>query len=170
MTLDVILFFILALIAVAAAAGMLLSKNAVHAALFLVLNFATLAVFYLILGGPFISMAQITVYTGAIMVLFLFVIMLLGVEKLRGEDKLAWQIPTAAVLAGVLLIEAGYFLFFRRVPVEMSGTTSLPETFGGPQAISAALFSQYALPVEIAGVLLLVAMVGVIVMTKWNAE
>ncbi len=170
MTLDVILFFILALIAVAAAAGMLLSKNAVHAALFLVLNFATLAVFYLILGGPFISMAQITVYTGAIMVLFLFVIMLLGVEKLRGEDKLTWQIPTAAVLAGVLLIEAGYFLFFRRVPVEMSGTASLPETFGGPQAISATLFSQYALPVEIAGVLLLVAMVGVIVMTKWNAE
>ncbi len=170
MTLDVILFFILALIAVASAAGMLLSKNAVHAALFLVVNFATLAVFYLILGGPFISMAQITVYTGAIMVLFLFVIMLLGVEKLRGEDKFPWQIPTAVVLAVALLIEAGYFLFFRRVPVDMSGTASLPETFGGPQAIGSTLFTQYALPVEIAGVLLLVAMVGVIVMTKWNEE
>ncbi len=168
MTLDVILFFILALIAVAAAAGMLLSKSAVHAALFLVLNFVTLAVFYLVLGGPFISMAQITVYTGAIMVLFLFVIMLLGVEKMRGEDKLAWQIPAAAVMALVLLMEAGYFLFFRRVPVEMSGTEALPPSFGGPQAIADTLFTRYALPVEIAGVLLLVAMVGVIVMTKWE--
>ncbi|RMF50807.1 MAG: NADH-quinone oxidoreductase subunit J [Anaerolineae bacterium] len=165
---DVFLFLLLALIAVAAAVGMLLSKNTVHAALFLVLNFATLAVFYLILGGPFISMAQITVYTGAIMVLFLFVIMLLGVERLRGEDKLSWQYPLALVLGALLLAESGYFLFFRRSALDMSGTATLPDGFGGAHAIADTLFSAYALPVEIAGVLLLVAMVGVIVLTKWN--
>ena len=60
---------------------MLFSRNAVYAALFLILNFATVAVFYLILGAPFIALAQVTVYAGAIMVLFLFVIMLLGAEQ-----------------------------------------------------------------------------------------
>lgn len=168
MTLDLILFLLLAVIAVAAAVGMLVSKNTVHAALFLVLNFATIAVFYLILGGPFISMAQITVYTGAIMVLFLFVIMLLGVEKLSGQDKLSWQLPAALTLGALLLLESGYFLIFRRTPLEMSGTQSLPEAFGGPYAVADALFQHYALPVEIAGVLLLVAMVGVITLTKWE--
>ena len=84
MSVDLILFFGLALVAIAAAIGMLLSQNAVYSALFLVINFATVAVFYLLLGAPFIAMAQITVYAGAIMVLFLFVIML-GVR--RGEAK-----------------------------------------------------------------------------------
>ncbi|GAB4525439.1 MAG: NADH-quinone oxidoreductase subunit J [Anaerolineales bacterium] len=168
MTLDVILFLLLALIAVAAAVGMLLSKNTVHAALFLVLNFATIAVFYLILGGPFVSMAQITVYAGAIMVLFLFVIMLLGVERLHGPDKLSWQLPVALTLGALLLLESGYFLIFRRTPLDMGGTQALPPAFGGPHAVADALFQQYALPIEIVGVLLLVAMVGVIALTRWN--
>ncbi len=168
MTLDVFLFLLLALIAVAAAVGMLLSKNTMHAALFLVLNFITLAVFYLILGGPFISMAQITVYTGAIMVLFLFAIMLLGAQPLRGQDKLPWQYRLALTLGGLLLLESGYFLFFRRTALDMSGAASLPEGFGGSYALADTLFKGYALPMEIAGVLLLVAMVGVIVLTKWT--
>ncbi|HEY3475650.1 MAG TPA: NADH-quinone oxidoreductase subunit J, partial [Anaerolineales bacterium] len=82
MTLDLIFFLILALIAITTAMGMLLSRNAVYSALFLVLNLMTVAVFYLLLGAPFIAMAQITIYAGAIMVLFLFVIMLLGAESL----------------------------------------------------------------------------------------
>ena len=73
--------------------GMLLSRNAVYAALFLVLNFATVAVFYLILGAPFIALAQMTVYAGAIMVLFLFVIMLLGAEKLQRGQSAALAAP-----------------------------------------------------------------------------
>ncbi|HNT54992.1 MAG TPA: NADH-quinone oxidoreductase subunit J, partial [Anaerolineaceae bacterium] len=78
---QIVIFIILGVVAVGTAVGMLLSRNAVYAALFLVLNFATIAILYLILGAPFIALAQITVYAGAIMVLFLFVIMLLGVEK-----------------------------------------------------------------------------------------
>jgi NADH-quinone oxidoreductase subunit J len=84
---DLILFLILALVAVVTAVGMLLSRNAVYSALFLVLNFVTVAVFYILLGAPFIAMAQITVYAGAIMVLFLFVIMLLGAERLPDADR-----------------------------------------------------------------------------------
>ncbi|MDP1547877.1 MAG: NADH-quinone oxidoreductase subunit J, partial [Anaerolineales bacterium] len=79
---DLIVFLVLSLVAISAALGMLISRNAVYSALFLVLNFVTVAVFYLLLGAPFIAMAQITVYAGAIMVLFLFVIMLLGAESL----------------------------------------------------------------------------------------
>ena len=80
---DMILFILLAIVAVASALGMLLSRSAVYSALNLILNFCTVAVLYLLLGAPFIALAQITVYAGAIMVLFLFVIMLLGVEQLR---------------------------------------------------------------------------------------
>src|SRR6187399_1375216 len=100
MTLELISFLILALVAIATALGMLLSRNAIYSALFLVLNFITVAVFYVLLGAPFIAMAQVTVYAGAIMVLFLFVIMLLGAEVLRrGGSPLRWQTGLALLLA-----------------------------------------------------------------------
>ena len=113
MSVDLILFLGLALVAVAAAIGMLASQNAVYSALFLVINFATVAVFYLLLGAPFIAMAQITVYAGAIMVLFLFVIMLLGAEKLAPGKVLPYQRPMAIGLAVVLVVEAVYLLAVR---------------------------------------------------------
>jgi NADH-quinone oxidoreductase subunit J len=162
MTVEIILFLVLAVVAVAAAVGMLVSRSAVYSALFLILNFATVAVFFLLLGAPFIAMAQVTVYAGAIMVLFLFVIMLLGAEQLRWRSKLTWQAPTAVVLGLVLLVEAGYILVTR-------GTGALPPAeatgLGGPVAIGTALFDTYLLPFEVTSVLLLVGMVGAIVLT-----
>ena len=83
---ELILYGLLALLVVVSGLGMLMAKNAVYAALFLVLNFATVAVLYLILGAPFIALAQVSVYAGAIMVLFLFVIMLLGAEAVGGRQ------------------------------------------------------------------------------------
>ena len=88
MSSELIVFLVLSLVAIATALGMLFSQNAVYSALFLVLNFVTVAIFYLLLGAPFIAMAQITVYAGAIMVLFLFVIMLLGAENLAPTNNL----------------------------------------------------------------------------------
>ncbi len=167
MDFTLILFFILAAVAVLSALGLLLSRNAVYAALFLVLNFATVAVFYLLLGAPFIALAQVTVYAGAIMVLFLFVIMLLGAERLPRAIGLPWQRPLAIGLAGVLLAEAGFLLFQR-----LKLTTGLPDpgpelnTTAAIQQLGTALFNQYLLPFEVTSVLLLVAMVGVIVLTK----
>ena len=103
-----ILFLILAVIAVMAALGMLTSRNAVHSALFLVLNFVTIAVFYIVLNAPFMAMVQVTVYAGAIMVLFLFVIMLLGAERLRGVGDVhggeRWQRVLSIILAAALLV------------------------------------------------------------------
>ena len=158
------IFLLLALIAVAAALGMLLSKNSVYAALFLVLNFATVAVFYLLLGAPFIAVAQVTVYAGAIMVLFLFVIMLLGTDALPKSDALPWQKPLAITLAVLLALETGYILFVQHVA---KGVITPPvESFGSPTAIGEMLFGQYLLPFEATSILLLVAMVGAIVLTK----
>jgi NADH-quinone oxidoreductase subunit J len=164
MTPEIIVFFILALIAVASALGMLLSKNAIYAAIFLVLNFATVAVFFLTLGGTFLAVAQIAVYAGAIMVLFIFVIMLLGAEKLGQSQTLAWQKPLAIGLGVVLLIEFVYVLIAQvGVPGEM---VALPDGFGSPYEIGKLLFTEYLLPFEVTSVLLLVAMIGAIVLTR----
>jgi NADH-quinone oxidoreductase subunit J len=98
------------------------------------------------------------------MVLFLFVIMLLGTENLPRSRSLPWQRPLAFLLALILAGEAGYLLFVRKAA---SGEVpQAVETFGSPQAVGLALFNQYLLPFEITSVLLLVAMVGAIVLTR----
>ena len=164
MTVDLLLFLVLAAACIATALGMLLSRSAVYSALFLVLNFGTVAVFYILLDAPFIAMSQITVYAGAIMVLFLFVIMLLGTEVLPSSKALPWQRPLAVLLAAALVIEAGYLLFFRGAP---AGAIAAPVAqFGSPQSVGMALFDNYLLPFEITSVLLLIAMVGAIILTQ----
>jgi NADH-quinone oxidoreductase subunit J len=167
MNLTLILFVVLAAVAVTSAAGLLISRNTVYAALFLVLNFATVAVYYLILGAPFVALAQVTIYAGAIMVLFLFVIMLLGADKLPRGLVLPWQRPMAIVLAAVLLAEAGFLLFQRlQITAGLANPDASVNTNQALQTLGLALFSQYLLPFEVTSVLLLVAMVGVIVLTK----
>ncbi len=167
MSVDLILFFVLALVAVAAAIGMLVSQNAIYSALFLVINFATVAVFYLLLGAPFIAMAQITVYAGAIMVLFLFVIMLLGAEKLAPGKVLRYQRPLAISLAIVLVAEAAYLLIARvQSTAAIVPPTEATNTVDAMRELGMALFSDYLLPFEVTSILLLVAMVGAIVLTK----
>ena len=164
MSVDLILFIVISLVAIASALGMLLSRNTVYSALFLVLNFATVAVFYLLLSAPFIAMSQITVYAGAIMVLFLFVIMLLGAEQLKPGQGMFWQRPLAFLLAIVLVAESVYLLMFRDKPQGQVAVAD--QAFGSPQAIGAVLFNQYLLPFEITSIVLLVAMVAAIVLSK----
>ena len=107
-----IVFIILAAVALISALGMLLSRNAVHSALFLVLNFSTIAVLYLILNAPFLFVTQIAIYAGAIMVLFLFVVMLLGAERLPGARTGGgrWQVPLSIFLGFVLLGTFAYLI------------------------------------------------------------
>src|SRR5205807_8012057 len=101
---DWIVFWVMAPISILSGMAVVLARNAVHAALLLIVNFFTLAVFFLILGSPFLFVVQIIVYAGAIMVLFLFVIMLLGVdqsvpltERIRGQRPLALLLGVALV-------------------------------------------------------------------------
>lgn len=164
---DLIVFLVLSLVAIATALGMVFSRNAVYSALFLVLNFVTVAVFYLLLGAPFIAMSQITVYAGAIMVLFLFVIMLLGAENLAPSKALPWQKPLAFILSLVLVVESVYLIISR---AQSDGAITAPDasinTVENLRDMAMTLFSQYLLPFEITSILLLVAMVGAIVLTK----
>jgi NADH-quinone oxidoreductase subunit J len=164
MTLDLIFFLLLSLTAISTALGMLLSRNAVYSALFLVLNFVTVAVFYLLLGAPFIALVQITVYAGAIMVLFLFVIMLLGAESIAGEFN--WRramVPGA--LAALLAVEATAIFLTRALgDVTQAGPTANTST--NLQALGNTLFTQYLLPFEVTSILLLVAMIGAIVLVR----
>lgn len=165
MTLQLLLFLVLALVAVASALGMLISRNAIYSALFLVMNFMTIAIFFLLLNAPFIAVAQVSVYTGAIMVLFLFVIMLLGAERAGQVQAIQWQRPLAVALAIILLLEATYILFGQRGVIPLV-STELPQGFGSPALVGTDLFSNYLLPFEVTSVLLLVAMIGAIVLTK----
>ncbi|NJC96354.1 MAG: NADH-quinone oxidoreductase subunit J [Anaerolineales bacterium] len=167
MSLELIFFLVLALASVVTAFGMLLSRNAIYSALYLVMNFITVAIFYLMLGAPFIAMAQITVYAGAIMVLFLFVIMLLGAERLPDTQVLPYQKWLARVLAFILVVETGYMLLVRGKP---QGEIIPPEASANMvdslREMGMTLFNEYLLPFEVTSVLLLVAMVGAIVLIR----
>jgi NADH-quinone oxidoreductase subunit J len=161
-----VIFLLLSIVAVAAALGMLLSRNAIHAALFLVLNFVTIAVFYLILEAPFIAMVQVTVYAGAIVVLFLFVIMLLGAERLQGMQGVArtdrWHSVLAIALA--LGLVAIVVLLLIQGPGASVETTAAADS--SPVLLGLELFERYVFPFEVTGVLLLAAMIGVVVLGK----
>ena len=160
---ELILFFILALTAILTAAGMLLSRHAVYAALYLVLNFGSVAIFYLLLGSPFIALSQVTVYGGAIMVLFLFVIMLLGAEQITAEFK--WSSAVPAGLLGLALVVEALVLILQKIAVSrLEMTTSVADA--APAPLATKLFTVYLLPFEITSILLLVAMVGAIILTK----
>jgi NADH-quinone oxidoreductase subunit J len=164
MPVELIVFILLALTAIGTALGMLVSRHAVYAALFLVLNFATVAIMYLLLDAPFVALSQVTVYAGAIMVLFLFVIMLLGAEQLPDEFK--WRDLLPAIVLGLLLFAESVYLLFQKITLNTGLSSAAGEALTDPTLMAAKLFSDYLLPFEVTSILLLVAMVGAIVLTK----
>jgi NADH-quinone oxidoreductase subunit J len=164
MTPDLIVFFALAAVAIASAVLMIASGNAIYSALYLVVNLTASAVFYLLLAAPFIAFVQVTVYAGAIMVLFLFVIMLLGADRVELKPSLPLQAPLAVGLGFALIVILGYGLM-AGVGAGAAGPL-LPADFGGPRQVGEVLFQSYLLPFEVTSVLLLVAMVGAIVLTR----
>ncbi|TET97068.1 MAG: NADH-quinone oxidoreductase subunit J [Anaerolineales bacterium] len=161
---DLVLFLGLALIAVVAAIAMIVSRSAIYSALFLVLNFLTVATLYLLLNAAFIAVVQITVYAGAIMVLFLFVIMLLGPERESIDGGIRWQVPLATVMGLALAGELAYVLL--RNDIVQGPLADLSAEFGSPASIGRVLFSEYLVPFEVTSILLLVAMIGAIVITR----
>lgn len=161
---ELVLFGGIAGLAALAAIGVVAFDNAVRSALCLVLNFFLLAVLYFTLGSEMLGITQIVVYTGAIMVLFLFVIMLLnlGVPQLL-KERLDPKKPVAALLGGVLIVLVG-----AQILPELATKTKPNELIGagGPNAIGRALFTDYVVPFEAVSVLLLVGIVGSILLAK----
>ncbi len=164
---QLIVFLILAAVCVGSAIGMLTSKNAVYAALFLVLNFVVIAVFYLMLGAPFIAMVQITVYAGAIMVLFMFVIMLVGAEMFQEAGGLnSWQRPVALLMGFGLMVVTVLMIATSASPAPPRDLGVSAMEFGSPAQIGEVLYTNYIFPFELISFLLLAAMVGAVILTK----
>jgi NADH-quinone oxidoreductase subunit J len=169
---DSIVFWIFAPIAVGAALGMLFARKAVHSALFLIVNFFCLAVFFLVLGSPFLFAVQIIVYAGAIMVLFLFVIMLLGVaqeesliERLKGQRPLAALLGAGLIAEVALAVRYGVGISTRAAP----GFDAVNRG-GNVQSLARVLFNSYFFPFEVTSVLLIIAAVAAIVMAGRRAR
>jgi NADH-quinone oxidoreductase subunit J len=170
---DLIVFWVFAPISVASGIGMLLMRNAVHAALFLIVNFFCLAIFYLILGAPFLFAVQIIVYAGAIMVLFLFVIMLLGVDRTEDlrERRLIAQRPIAIALGIGFTLEV-----FFAVRAGIGFSRHMPDGFdavnegGNAQAIARVLFRTYFFPFEVTSILLIIAAIAAMVLAQRKAR
>ncbi|HMQ35415.1 MAG TPA: NADH-quinone oxidoreductase subunit J [Chloroflexaceae bacterium] len=163
---DLVLFIITAAIALGGAVAMLLTRNAVHSALFLLLNFAAIAVLFLLLQSPFLFAIQLTVYAGAIMVLFLFVMMLLGAEQVEATpDRIAWQRPLG-LLMGVGLLAIAVLAAFRGGAAAPPPSGEEAAVFGDPASLGALLFTKYMLPFQITGIILLIAVVGVVVLNQ----
>jgi NADH-quinone oxidoreductase subunit J len=163
---EVIVFWLMAIVAVAAAVAMVLNRNAVYSALLLVVNFFALSVLYLLLQAQFLWVVQLIVYAGAIMVLFLFVLMLLGVRReeiLR--EPIKGQRVAAAVLAVVLLVALGGAIFSRALSIGWAGLDAANQA-GNVEAVGALLFNRYAFAFELTGVLLVVAAIGALVLGK----
>jgi len=166
--LDDVVFWVFAPIAVAAAVGMLVTRSVVYAALFLVVNFGCIAVMYLVLDAAFLFAVQIIVYAGAIMVLFLFVIMLLGVDRIDVRSERLWlQRPIAIVLAVGFVLEVATAL---RAGIGFA--THAPEGFdllqpaGNAQAVAEVLFRDYFFPFEATSILLIVAAIAAMVLAQ----
>jgi NADH-quinone oxidoreductase subunit J len=161
---ESVTFWVLAPIAVLCAIGMVWARNAVHSALFLVVTMLCLGVFYVLQAGPFIGMVQIIVYTGAIMMLFLFVLMLVGrdasdslIETLRGQR-------TAAILLGLGfagLVCAGVYRTMGRVEARgLAGANAQ----GNVPGIAKVLFTKYVFAFEVTSALLITAAVGAMIL------
>jgi len=163
----IFMYAALALVVVISGVGLITSRNAIYAALFLVLNFITVALLYIALGAPFIALAQVTVYAGSIMVLFLFVIMLLGAEQLPIAEPLRGQRVLGILLAVAFLAEMMVLVLFvmlRGAPT-IAGQAVSPE-FSTPATIGMLLFERYLLPFEMTAGILLAATVGAVFMTR----
>jgi NADH-quinone oxidoreductase subunit J len=168
---ETVVFWILGPVALAGALGMVFSRNAVHSALWLVLTMLSLGVFYVVQQAPFLGAVQVIVYTGAIMILFLFVLMLVGrdssdsvVETLRGQRIAA----TVLGIGFAALVGAGIARATRDLPV--AGLDGARGAESNIPAIAELLFSRYLLAFEVTSALLITAAVGAMVLAHIERE
>jgi NADH-quinone oxidoreductase subunit J len=159
------LFWIFALLTLIFGAAVVINRNPVASALSLVVSFLGLAALFMSLNAYFIGIIQVLVYAGAVMVLFLFIIMLLNLRAEEGR-RINW-LASAAGLAVALILLGQIFSVVRHFPMAHKGFPTLPgSTIDDVRNIGAALFTNYNLPFQIVGVLVLVATIGVVFLSR----
>jgi NADH-quinone oxidoreductase subunit J len=161
-----ILFFIFAAVLVAAALGVILARNPVYSALLLVLCFFNSAVIWLLLDAEFLGIVLVLVYVGAVMVLFLFVVMMLDVniEELRKEFVGYWPV-TLAVAGFVVFAMINVIVVKHLGGADLKAAPALAENYSNTRTLGVELFTRYAYPAQVAAIILLVASVAAIVLT-----
>ena len=167
---ELVYFFSVAAVAVLSAIAVLVSRNTVHSALFLVANLFCIALLYLSLTAEFLALVQITVYAGAIMVLFLFVITMLNPSNEETPDKIVNRLPWAVGLSIAFLVGLGLLFLTSAGKMASPAQAMQPAAGNGNlEAIGTSLFTQYLLPFELTSFLLFVAMVAAMVLAKRRA-
>jgi NADH-quinone oxidoreductase subunit J len=168
--LSQIAFLILAAVALISAVLVITQRNAVHSVIWLIVTLFAVGGIYLMTHAEFLFAVQVILYVGGIMVLFLFVVMLVNLDVAAKQAQFRRKWPLALFTAVVLLAELVYGLVKGREGLNLMAAPPVVSSEGNTQAVGRALYQTYMLPVEIASILLLVAMVGAVIMAKRKLE
>jgi NADH-quinone oxidoreductase subunit J len=161
-----VLFWVFASILVIAALAMICVRNPVHSAMLLVLCFFTSAAIWLLIEAEFLAVVLILVYVGAVMVLFLFVVMMLDINVEEVRARFTRYIPLAAIVAGVVVFQLVSVVWTRNLGVDVTrAATPQPADYSNTAELGTVLYTQYVYPFELAAVLLLIAIVAAISLT-----
>ncbi|MCE5233259.1 MAG: NADH-quinone oxidoreductase subunit J [Xanthomonadaceae bacterium] len=165
MTFQLLCFYVFATAATLAALGVITLRNPVHAVLCLVLTFFSTAAIWLLAEAEFLAVALVVVYVGAVMVLFLFVVMMLDINVDRMRAGFWKNLPVAAVVGTLIVLELAAVLWHQFGTVSASYAPSLPPDYSNTKALGRLIYTEYVYAFEIAAVILLVAMVAAIALT-----
>jgi NADH-quinone oxidoreductase subunit J len=161
-----VLFFVFAGVLIAAALGVILARNPVYSALLLVLCFFTSAVIWLLLDAEFLGIVLVLVYVGAVMVLFLFVVMMLDINIEEFRKGLASYWPMAVAVAGFVVFAMINIIVVKHLGgMSLRAAPALPADYSNTRALGTALFTRFAYPAQVAATILLVASIAAIVLT-----
>lgn len=165
MEFKTILFYIFSTITVVAALRVITARNPVHAALFLVLAFFNVAALWMLLQAEFLALALIMVYVGAVMVLFLFVVMMLDINIERMRQGFWRNLPIGALVGGLMVAEMALVLSGRYFGLASLPPQNLPANYSNTKELARVLYTDYAYPFEIASVILLVGIIAAVMLT-----
>ncbi len=174
MILPALCFYLFSAVAIASAVMVISARNPVHSVLFLILAFLNAAGLFVLMGAEFLAMILAIVYVGAVAVLFMFVVMMLDIDFTQAREGFLQYLPIGGAIGMVLLVELGFLVAARSVS-EAGGpmTVTLPEAGEGPtntEALGQLLYTKYFYLFQAAGIILLIAMVGAIVLTLRQRE
>lgn len=168
---ELLIFYPLAVISIGFALLVIFNKSPIGSALSLIGMMLTLAAVFVLLHAHFLAILQVIIYAGAIMVLFMFVIMLLNLSK---SADATWKIREGNIFLSVMTGILGIGLLYKIIDVitlaELNSPAEIPENFGTTAVIGETLFTDFVLPFEVASILLLIAMVGAVVLAKVKVD
>ena len=161
-----ILFYFFSLVLIGAALGVIFSRNPVHAVMFLVLSFFQSAVLWLLIEAEFLAIVLVLVYVGAVMVLFLFVVMMLDIKVEESSGGFTRYLPLGVLIAVLMVTELAQIIWFRgSTDLAEAGFAATPAGYSNTEALGAVLYTEHVYAFEIAAVILLLAIIAAITLT-----